>query len=86
MKLYGFEPIIGEAEPSLRELTQATIVTTSEQLRQLAQFLVRTADAIDQHGTQFNHAHYRDFCKETGLIAPAGDVDLIVTVKEDRLA
>jgi|GEM_PF-2050306 len=86
MKLYGFEPVIGETEPSLRQLSQATIVTTSEQLRQIAQFLIRTAEAIDQHGSQFNHAHYRDFCKETNLIAPPGDADLIVTVKEDRPA
>jgi hypothetical protein len=86
MKLYGFEALQSDTEPVLRHLTQATIVATPDRLRQIAQFLVRTAEVIEAHGHEFNHAHFSDFCKETHSPVPPGDIDLIVAVPRDPRA
>lgn len=64
MKLYGYTRQEAESEdvtPS--ELAEITLVADAEELREIAQFLIRAADGIDLHGSQWQHEHLGDVHK-----------------------
>jgi len=64
MKLYGYTRQEAESDditPS--ELAEITLVADAEELREIAQFLIRAADGMDLHGSQWQHEHLGDIQK-----------------------
>lgn len=64
MKLYGYTRQEAESDditPS--ELAEITLVADAEELREIAQFLVRAADGMDLHDSRWQHEHLADIQK-----------------------
>ena len=59
MKVFGY---VGQAESqsSPSELSEVTIVADADELRQIAGFLVDSANAMELHGEAFGHEHLSD--------------------------
>ena len=56
MKIYGYSKDSDE----LQTLTEVILQTSPSNIRQLAKFLLKTADLMDQHGEDFGHQHLQD--------------------------
>ncbi len=62
MKLYGY-PEAQDLDSPLA-MGEMTIVAAPEILRQLAAFLIHTAEQMEMRGDGFGHEHYSDFVKD----------------------
>ncbi len=61
MKIYGYKinnADIEEVIPS--ELAEITLVANSNELRMIAEFINKTADAMDIMGDTYDHEHLSD--------------------------
>ncbi len=56
MKFYGYQNDSEAESPDL--LKEVTIAANPETLRQIAAFLLHTADLMDRHGDEFGHEHF----------------------------
>lgn len=71
LKAYGY-PLDNEELDSPLRLNEVTFVADVDSLRKLAAFLDHAADLKEQHGANFGHEHFKDFCR--GLPDDATDV------------
>jgi hypothetical protein len=59
MKLFGYLTSATEApEPS--DLSEVTLQASSEELREIAGFLLQAANSIDRMGKSYDHIHLSD--------------------------
>lgn len=61
MKLYGYtkqDSDLDSATPS--ELAEITLVASSEELRDIAAFFIKSADGMDEIGSEWEHEHLGD--------------------------
>jgi hypothetical protein len=58
MKLYGY----AKSSDDLLELEELTLQGEPETLRQLAKFLDKMADGIENDREDFGHGHANDYC------------------------
>jgi hypothetical protein len=59
MKLYGYlASVTGASEPSA--LSEVTLQASSEELREIAGFLLHAASNIDRMGKSYDHIHLSD--------------------------
>lgn len=73
LRLFGYPSDNDELEAPLK-MAEVTIAADSRTLRNLAAFLLHTADLIETHGDKFGHEHYSDFSRGD---CPAG-LDIVV--------
>ena len=59
MKIYGYE----HNSENLIELAEISLKCDSRMLRKVADFIFKTADAIDKFGDDFGHEHFKDYLK-----------------------
>lgn len=57
MKFYGYRE--GNETDTPEALSEVSLVASPTTLRQIAAFLVRTADLMEQHGPRFGHEHFQ---------------------------
>lgn len=58
MKLFGLKD--GEDDAKSLELSEIAFTGHSAAVRTVAEFLLRSADRMDEHGDRFGHDHLRD--------------------------
>ena len=73
MRLFGYDVDDAEARDHPRTLSEATLVVTPAELRDIARFLVHCADIMDSTGERFGHEHLCHYLRDSRL-----DADLIV--------
>jgi hypothetical protein len=59
MKIYGYSKTKVNSD-GLLEMGEVTIQTNPDSLRKIAQFLLKCADIIEEHGDSFGHEHFKD--------------------------
>lgn len=57
MKIYGYE---NSDESDLIEMSEVTICASPENLREIALFINKMADEMEESKDSFDHAHLRD--------------------------
>lgn len=61
MRIFGYSSDEYMKEPTApRELAEITLVTTPEEARKIAAFLLRAADEMDRMGPDYSHIHLSD--------------------------
>ena len=65
MKIYGYQEADVEND-GLLQLEEITIQASPVTLKQIAQFLIDSANAMDAHGEKFGHEHFNDFMQKIG--------------------
>ena len=75
MDLFGYDvdDLQGEPRDRPRTLAEATLAAGPAELRELAAFLVRCAELMEQHDGDFGHEHFSDHVRPRTI-----DADLIV--------
>ena len=66
MKIFGYERVEiidgdDEFDEGSLELKEITLMVNPHTLRTIAQFFLKTAELMDEHGQTFGHEHYQDF-------------------------
>ena len=60
MKIYGY----AKDGDELQELAETTVQSEPEQLRKLAGFFTKMADALETDRKNFGHGHAQDYCED----------------------
>jgi len=61
MKIYGYEKDLNENEDIIpSELAEITLVADSNELRMIAEFILNTADTMDEMAENYDHEHLSD--------------------------
>lgn len=75
VKLFGYPIDADEDCESPLELKDVTLCASAETFREMAKFLIWTAQQMDDHGDDFGHEHFEDYTNRS--ISPARS--LVVT-------
>jgi hypothetical protein len=71
MKFYGYRADNDSETPEV--LTEVTLVASPTTLRQLAAFLLHTANLIEEHGPRFGHEHFERQGQDEPAFIVAGE-------------
>lgn len=69
MKLFGYLSSTPEQQAPL-ELSEVTLSASSEELREIAGFLLHAAENMDQLGKSFDHMHLSESCVSSKIHQP----------------
>lgn len=73
MNVFGYSKNEGLSD-ELLELEEVTFQADSKMLKEIAKFLLKTADTMEKHGEQFGHEHFKDHVSDKKSLS----VDVIV--------
>jgi hypothetical protein len=59
MKAFGYEKR-GGSSPRLMEMEEVSFASSSASIREIARFLNKAADEMDEQGANFGHMHLQD--------------------------
>ena len=62
MKAYGYAKR-KVSDKGLLEMREVTFTGSSSSIREIARFLIATADEMEKSQTQFDHAHISEVCE-----------------------
>ncbi|MGQ9427703.1 Imm32 family immunity protein [Gilvimarinus sp. F26214L] len=60
MKIYGYPKNVND----LQELVEVTFQAEPDELRQLAKFLAKMAQSLEDDRGGFGHGHAKDYCED----------------------
>jgi len=66
MKIYGYSET-DDKEDELLEMSEISFSVTPTELRVLADFMRKCAEAMERHGVAFGHEHFSDFTKQKNI-------------------
>lgn len=70
IKVCGYE----KGKERIMVLSEATVAGNVKIFRLLSEFFSNAASECEEYGADFEHSHFKDWCKNKGIIMKGGDV------------